>query len=102
MSESQIDSRRSCHVRIYYQIYRHTETGKALPFRSKDEQSQLKLFICSFQKYTQSNGRRPFGISTLIVGFDYDGTPHLYQTDPSGTYHEWKVRHCVYSLTDLF
>lgn len=43
------------------------------------------------QKYTQSNGRRPFGISTLIVGFDYDGTPHLYQTDPSGTYHEWKA-----------
>ncbi|CAH1778925.1 unnamed protein product [Owenia fusiformis] len=43
------------------------------------------------QKYTQSNGRRPFGLSTLIVGFDYDGTPHLYQTDPSGTYHEWKA-----------
>ena len=44
-----------------------------------------------FQKYTQSNGRRPFGLSTLIIGFDYDGTPRLYQTDPSGTYHEWKV-----------
>jgi len=43
------------------------------------------------QKYTQSNGRRPFGLSALIVGFDYDGTPHLYQTDPSGTYHEWKA-----------
>ena len=43
------------------------------------------------QKYTQSNGRRPFGLSSLIIGFDYDGTPHLYQTDPSGTYHEWKV-----------
>ncbi|XP_041375629.1 proteasome subunit alpha type-7-like [Gigantopelta aegis] len=43
------------------------------------------------QKYTQSNGRRPFGLSTLIIGFDYDGTPHLYQTDPSGTYHEWKA-----------
>lgn len=43
------------------------------------------------QKYTQSNGRRPFGLSTLIVGFDHDGTPHLYQTDPSGTYHEWKA-----------
>jgi len=41
------------------------------------------------QKYTQSNGRRPFGLSTLIMGFDYDGTPHLYQTDPSGTYFEW-------------
>lgn len=41
------------------------------------------------QKYTQSNGRRPFGLSTLIIGFDYDDTPHLYQTDPSGTYFEW-------------
>nr|QBH74314.1 proteasome subunit alpha type [Embidopsocus sp. OG7514] len=43
------------------------------------------------QKYTQSNGRRPFGISCLLAGFDYDGQPHLYQTDPSGIYHEWKA-----------
>ncbi|KAK2164358.1 hypothetical protein LSH36_65g07010 [Paralvinella palmiformis] len=43
------------------------------------------------QRYTQSNGRRPFGLSTLIIGFDNDGTPRLYQTDPSGTYHEWKA-----------
>ena len=43
------------------------------------------------QKYTQGRGRRPFGLSTLIVGFDYDGSPRLYSTDPSGTYHEWKA-----------
>ncbi|XP_013775011.1 proteasome subunit alpha type-7-like [Limulus polyphemus] len=42
------------------------------------------------QRYTQSNGRRPFGISALIAGFDYDHTPHLFQSDPSGVYHEWK------------
>lgn len=47
--------------------------------------------VLCVQRYTQSNGRRPFGISALIVGFDYDGTPRLYQTDPSGTYHAWKV-----------
>jgi len=41
------------------------------------------------QKYTQRGGRRPFGISTLIAGHDNDGLPHLYQTDPSGTYSEW-------------
>ncbi|CAH8639854.1 unnamed protein product [Schistosoma intercalatum] len=41
------------------------------------------------QKYTQSNGRRPFGVSTLICGFNQNGTPHLYQTDPSGTHFEW-------------
>ncbi|KAK2188960.1 hypothetical protein NP493_119g08022 [Ridgeia piscesae] len=43
------------------------------------------------QRYTQSNGRRPFGLSTLIIGFDNDGTAQLYQTDPSGTYHAWKA-----------
>jgi 20S proteasome subunit alpha 4 len=44
------------------------------------------------QKYTQSGGVRPFGISTLIVGFDpYTKAPSLYQTDPSGTFSAWKA-----------
>ena len=43
------------------------------------------------QRYTQSSGRRPFGISSLITGFDDDGTPHLYQTDPAGIHSEWKA-----------
>ncbi|KAJ3415965.1 Proteasome subunit alpha type-4 [Chytridiales sp. JEL 0842] len=43
------------------------------------------------QKYTQSGGVRPFGISTLIVGFDSDKVPKLYQTDPSGIYSAWKA-----------
>ena len=42
------------------------------------------------QRYTQSGGVRPFGISTLIVGFDKgDKTPRLYQTEPSGIYSAW-------------
>lgn len=41
------------------------------------------------QKATQQGGRRPFGISTLLVGHDVDGTPHLWQTDPTGTCSEW-------------
>lgn len=41
------------------------------------------------QKYTQSGGTRPFGISTLVAGFDPQGKPSLFQTDPSGTYSAW-------------
>ncbi|KAM0887586.1 hypothetical protein ACQ4PT_028919 [Festuca glaucescens] len=37
-------------------------------------------------------GVRPFGLSTLIVGFDpYTEKPALYQTDPSGTFSAWKA-----------
>lgn len=43
------------------------------------------------QSYTQRGGRRPFGISTLIIGFDAHGAPKLFQTDPSGTYSAWKA-----------
>lgn len=47
---------------------------------------------CRTQRYTQSGGVRPFGISTLIVGFDpQDTRPRLYQTEPSGIYSSWKV-----------
>lgn len=44
------------------------------------------------QRYTQSGGVRPFGISTLVVGFDPgDKIPRLYQTEPSGIYSAWWV-----------
>merc|ERR1712141_892585 len=43
------------------------------------------------QRYTQYAGRRPYGISCLLTGFDDDGSPHLYQTDPAGVYTEWKA-----------
>jgi len=48
-----------------------------------------KFIANTKQRYTQSTGRRPFGISMLIGGFDPDGTPRLYQTEPSGAYYEW-------------
>ena len=52
----------------------------------------LTKWIASIQqKYTQSGGMRPFGISTLVVGFDSQGKPALYQTDPSGTHSAWKA-----------
>lgn len=44
------------------------------------------------QRYTQSGGVRPFGLATMIAGFDSnDKTPRLYQTEPSGVYNAWKA-----------
>ncbi|MCH82987.1 proteasome subunit alpha type-7-like, partial [Trifolium medium] len=53
----------------------------------------ITRYIASLQqKYTQSGGVQPFGLFTLIVGFDpYTGSPYLYQTDPSGTFSAWKA-----------
>ncbi|EGD83218.1 Psma7 protein [Salpingoeca rosetta] len=50
-----------------------------------------RFIAATKQTYTQSNGRRPFGVSALIVGFDPDGTPRLFQTEPSGNYSAWKA-----------
>jgi proteasome alpha subunit len=36
------------------------------------------------QQYTQVGGARPFGVALIVGGID-DGTPRLYETDPSGT-----------------
>lgn len=43
------------------------------------------------QKYTQKGGVRPYGISSLIAGFD-NGKSCLFQSDPSGTHSAWKAQ----------
>ena len=44
------------------------------------------------QRYTQANGRRPFGLGSLIAGFDpHSKIPRLFATDPAGTYFQWKA-----------
>lgn len=43
------------------------------------------------QKYTQKGGVRPFGVCTLIIGFDSDKRPRLFLTEPSGIHSEWRA-----------
>jgi 20S proteasome subunit alpha 4 len=54
---------------------------------------RIARFIATMQlKYTQSGGVRPFGVATLVCGFDSTNQPHIYETLPSGAYAEWKAR----------
>ncbi|MBS3051097.1 MAG: archaeal proteasome endopeptidase complex subunit alpha [Candidatus Aenigmarchaeota archaeon] len=54
------------------------------------EISALVKDICDRkQRFTQMGGIRPYGVTLLVAGMD--GTPHLYETDPSGTMREWRA-----------
>jgi proteasome alpha subunit len=47
--------------------------------------------ICNLKQIcTQSGGLRPFGVSLLVGGIDRRG-PHLFETDPTGIYFEYKA-----------
>lgn len=47
--------------------------------------------ICDLKQITtQSGGLRPFGVSVLIGGVD-NGTPKLYETDPTGIFFQYKA-----------
>ena len=50
-----------------------------------------KSVVDNIQQYTQVGGARPFGVALIIGGVDPDGTPRLFETDPSGTPYEWKA-----------
>lgn len=41
------------------------------------------------QRLTQMGGLRPFGVSLLVAGMDEKA--HLFETDPSGAFREWKA-----------
>ncbi|MFB6117708.1 archaeal proteasome endopeptidase complex subunit alpha [Halosegnis sp.] len=56
-----------------------------------DIESLTKEVTGYIQEYTQAGGARPFGAALLVGGVDADGTPHLFETDPSGTPYEWEA-----------
>jgi len=48
--------------------------------------------VCDLKQIcTQSAGLRPFGVSLLFAGVDEDGTPRLFETDPTGIFFQYKA-----------
>ncbi len=58
-----------------------------------DEPITVKQIVHEISNYmqifTQYGGLRPFGVTTLIAG--YDDEPRLFEIDPSGTPTEWSA-----------
>lgn len=78
-------------ARVLIDKVRHECQG----FRFQYEDQPSVEYIARFtgetqQKYTQRGGVRPFGISCFMTGF-VDGSPTLYQTEPSGAVGQWKA-----------
>lgn len=42
------------------------------------------------QKFTQQGGVRPFGVSVIVGGIE-NGEPRVFETDPSGSFYEWRA-----------
>ncbi len=68
-------------ARIKAQIHRMTYNEPI------EVSSLVKEISLKKQVYTQYGGTRPFGVSLLVIGMNK--TPHLFETDPSGTVREW-------------
>ena len=78
-------------------------------YRLTYDQAPTINYIAKFiaktkQRYTQVGGRRPFGLSSLIIGYDQAKEPTLYLTEPSGSYSLWKacaIGHNAKSVNEL-
>jgi 20S proteasome subunit alpha 4 len=86
-------------ARVLIDKARRQSQSYQLSYEDKPSVEFIAQFIAKTQqKYTQSGGVRPFGISTLVSGFE-DGAPHLFLTEPSGVISEWTV--CISPLLPL-
>ena len=48
--------------------------------------------VCSLKQIcTQSGGLRPFGVSVIFAGVDGNGTPKVFETDPTGIYFQYRA-----------
>jgi len=64
-----------------------------LTFEDPISIERIARYIATIQlRYTQIGGVRPFGVASLICGFDTFNKPHIYETIPCGSFSEWKAR----------
>ena len=80
-------------ARVLFQKAQIECQSHRLTFEDPISVERIARYIATVQlKYTQLGGVRPFGVATLVCGFDSTNQPHIYETLPSGAFSEWKAR----------
>ena len=83
-------------LRLIGQRYKYSY-GESIPCE------QLVSWLCDIkQAYTQSGGKRPFGVSILYMGWDKHYGFQLYQSDPSGTIGKFDHPNLIFPTRKLW
>ena len=87
-------------ARALVKYARHEAQKFRFRFGDRIKVRDLALEVSNYKQiYTQYGGIRPFGTSLLIGGID-DRGKHLFETDPSGAFKEYKAG-CIGAGKDL-
>jgi len=71
-------------------LRREAQVNRASYQEAIGSETIVRRLCDEMQKYTQQGGVRPFGVSVIVGGIE-DGEPRVFETDPSGSYYEWRA-----------
>ncbi|MBR9700567.1 archaeal proteasome endopeptidase complex subunit alpha [Candidatus Woesearchaeota archaeon] len=78
-------------ARVLVERAQEKAAGYRITFDSPVDVLNIVKDLGNLAQYcTQGGGLRPFGVGMLIAGIDHEGK-RLFQTDPTGTYTQWKA-----------
>ena len=78
--------------RILVNNARHKAQSYRLDYEDAPSIDFMARYISEVvQKYTQTGGARPFGLSMFVAGFNRVHEPKLFLVEPSGMITSWKA-----------
>ncbi|MFB6282693.1 MAG: archaeal proteasome endopeptidase complex subunit alpha [Halobacteria archaeon] len=71
-------------------LRRESQVNRATYQEPIGAETVVRSLCDEMQQFTQRGGVRPFGVSLIVGGIDDTGA-RLFETDPSGSFYEWKA-----------
>ena len=72
-------------ARVLCKYMRNANTEHQVKFDAPISITQLSAKVAvKYQSKTNVSGKRPFGVGMLLVGFDHEQKPHVFEVNPNG------------------